>query len=261
MPQNTCDLRKLLDIVDECLSKGPGKIFLPRISNQRSFLKKFCLLLNNISVEMQAKGLGGKVALGSCQMYDAMVYKFGPSNRHQKYWRSSMQIYRGLKRINERNILQPIKALAEKLEISNFCYRPTRSYIRYLGSLILDRIYRLDKVRLHCSRSANLSMGYVELGHLLTFNLMCIAIASDVVREAMRQIRDLIQIYNQCSDYFMRGSSVFPQKFDESSLHSSHQIVELKNAFDRKKSTLKDIRGIENLLKLNDLAKEQQEGD
>jgi hypothetical protein len=80
---------------------------------------------------MRVRRIGKRVAFGSCQaiftctflrpigtndeafkMYDALSYKFGPSNRHQKYWRSTMQTYRELKRINGRNLLEPFETLA-----------------------------------------------------------------------------------------------------------------------------------------------------
>jgi len=42
----------------------------------------------------------------NCALYDAMVYKFGKSNRRQKYWNLVRQIYAGLQKINKRPLVR-----------------------------------------------------------------------------------------------------------------------------------------------------------
>jgi hypothetical protein len=46
-------------------------------------------------------------------------------------------------------------------------YAPARSAVYFLGALILERIVRLDRIRLMCFKAADASMGYVELKHFV----------------------------------------------------------------------------------------------
>lgn len=48
----------------------------------------------------------------SCALYDAMVYKFGKSNRRQKYWPIVRQIYNGLRRINRQPLVKSFEKFA-----------------------------------------------------------------------------------------------------------------------------------------------------
>jgi hypothetical protein len=48
----------------------------------------------------------------NCSLYDAMVYKFGKSNRRQKYWLHVRQIYTGLQRINKRPMVKSFEKFA-----------------------------------------------------------------------------------------------------------------------------------------------------
>uniref|UniRef100_A0A914MLZ0 Uncharacterized protein n=1 Tax=Meloidogyne incognita TaxID=6306 RepID=A0A914MLZ0_MELIC len=67
-------------------------------------------------------------------------------------------------------------------------------------------MFKLDKLRLICANSVDCSMGYVELGFFLTFNLMLISIISDVAKEANKQIIILANIYQKLGNYFYKSS-------------------------------------------------------
>lgn len=68
-------------------------------------LQKICMRLNSIIVDMRLNKLSGSFAATSVVLYDAIVYKYGRSNRRQKYWKYALQIYAELKRINRLNLL------------------------------------------------------------------------------------------------------------------------------------------------------------
>uniref|UniRef100_A0A1I8BXN4 Uncharacterized protein n=1 Tax=Meloidogyne hapla TaxID=6305 RepID=A0A1I8BXN4_MELHA len=65
---------------------------------------------------------------------------------------------------------------------------------------------KLDKLRLICANSVDCSVGFIELGHFITFNLMSIAIVSDIANEANKQINTLANIYQKLGNYFYKSS-------------------------------------------------------
>lgn len=76
-----------------------------QIANQKIIknLQNLSIKLNGICMNLkpsETKNFGGQIAQRSYLLYEALIYKFGQSNKHQKFWKISMQIYRDLKRIN-----------------------------------------------------------------------------------------------------------------------------------------------------------------
>lgn len=243
----------LFEFIDKSIQRGPGKFFRSNVNrdfHQKKALQRFGLDLNVVAAEFIAKKLGRCVSIASCQLYEALIYKFGASNRHQKYWKSTLYIYRHLKMINKSNLFDVLQTMLQRLESCDFNYQPTNSFLSYLGACLMDRIYKLDRVRYLCNHSAELSMGYVEIGHLLTFNLMIIAIASDVANEALKHICEYIKAYNKISKWLRRSSEIFPLIFDETTLHSSHQLGDKLRT--RNNSTLVAVGEIQSILEANE---------
>jgi len=194
--------------------KGRQKLLQHRRANLCEELKK---MLSDWSLnQLTMRGVCKK----SCRLYDAMIYKFGKSNRRQKYWHLVRQIYTGLGRINKRPLVKSFEKFVQALEKSRYVYRPSKQTVCYLGSLLLERILRLDEIRISCTRTASISMGYVELKHLLTFNLMSIAIASDVWKEAGNHINALIHSYDALSPWLRSFDKRFPVSVAEVPLRS-----------------------------------------
>ncbi len=77
---------------------------------QQIFLRRkranVCRKLREVLSEWRLNGLHGDVCKRSCALYDALVYKFGKSNRRQRFWRLVRQIYSELKRINARKMVR-----------------------------------------------------------------------------------------------------------------------------------------------------------
>uniref|UniRef100_A0A183BQ75 Pentatricopeptide repeat-containing protein n=1 Tax=Globodera pallida TaxID=36090 RepID=A0A183BQ75_GLOPA len=65
-------------------------------------------------------------------------------------------------------------------EKSGCSYHPTKKAMCYLGALLLRRLSLLDKLLFLSGRSADSSMGYIEIRHMLTFNLMSVAMLSEI---------------------------------------------------------------------------------
>uniref|UniRef100_A0A915EQF9 Nucleolus and neural progenitor protein-like N-terminal domain-containing protein n=1 Tax=Ditylenchus dipsaci TaxID=166011 RepID=A0A915EQF9_9BILA len=190
------NMEKLLGFIDTCLERGSKR-------------KMFSAKLLGVLVDLRLNKVGGCVAQKSCLLYDALVYKFGQSNRHQKFWKSTMQIYSQLKRINKINLIDYFAKIIKGLESSDFKSPPSRSTVCFLGSLILERIMK----------------------HLLTFNLMCIAIASDVASESLRQINHLSSLYDTLSEWLRKVHKRFP---------SSSSVLQLRSLNNKQGRTVDD---------------------
>lgn len=182
--------------------------------------KKLARALEVVVTEMRSGGLRGDIARPSCALFEALVYKFGRSNRHQKFWRIGRQCYQELKRLNRQPVLEPFERALQRLQQSKFAYAPTKRCLRFLATVLLRRILHLDRLRLICARSADCSMGFIELRHFLTFNLMSIAIASDVAAEAHRQMQMLAVLYASLGRWFRQSSRRLPSSIDGIQLKS-----------------------------------------
>jgi hypothetical protein len=75
--------------------------------------KKIHRQLKNATTEIEGRKLQGSICRHSCALYEALVYKFGVSNRHQKFWRIALRIYRELRRLNSQNVLGPFTQFAQ----------------------------------------------------------------------------------------------------------------------------------------------------
>ncbi|KAL3103326.1 hypothetical protein niasHS_002512 [Heterodera schachtii] len=122
----------------------------------------------------------------------------------------ALRVYRMLKKLNGQQMIGPFYKFTQKLKQSGYVYEPTKKGVCYLGALLLKRFSQLDKLLFLCGRSADSSMGYIELRHLLTFNLMSIAMLSEVSTETIRKMNQILQIYLDLSIWFRKYSNRFP---------------------------------------------------
>ncbi|CAK5031374.1 unnamed protein product [Meloidogyne enterolobii] len=198
--------QKFGELVDLWSSTGPQKMFSSKIKKSSiNFNKNLSKDFDGIIEEMKQKE-NKNAFLSNYFLFEALIYKFGNSNKHQKFWKISLKIYRELKRLLNEDILCYFDKFNEKLKNSQFIYSPLKQTICFFGAILLKRMFKLDKLRLICANSVDCSMGYVELGFFLTFNLMLIAIISDVAKEANKQIIILANIYQKLGNYFYKSS-------------------------------------------------------
>ncbi|KAF7637890.1 hypothetical protein Mgra_00002595 [Meloidogyne graminicola] len=190
--------KKFEELIDQLTSSGPGKIFSSKISSKANSInrnKKFSLVFDSAIEEIKKQGIKNNF-ISNCSLYEALIYKFGNSNKHQIFWKISLRIYRELKRINyQDDILGHFVKFSQGLKNSKFIYSPLRRSFCFFGAILLKRILKLDRLRLICAQCVDYSLGFVELGHFLTFNLMLIAIASDIANESNKQILFFANIY------------------------------------------------------------------
>jgi hypothetical protein len=77
-----------LGFIDTCIERGSSrKMFNSKLVAKPKTverLQKLSIRLNGVLVDLKLNKVGGKVAPQSCLLYDALIYKFGLSNRHQK---------------------------------------------------------------------------------------------------------------------------------------------------------------------------------
>lgn len=137
---------------------------------------------------------------------------------------------------DDKSIVKILKSF-QLSESGNYLYKPNESAVQYLGCLILERIVRLDRMRIHCLKTVNESMGYVELEHFvrytfylekfqliftkfdqhtiwpvlfqLPFAMTLIATAAEIAREAKLHIHTLRAIYDQLASWFCSYSDRF----------------------------------------------------
>jgi hypothetical protein len=76
-------------------------------------LRKLRFQLQGVLSTWKSNGIDGNISAGSMKIYDALVYKFGQSNRHQKFWKVTLQVYSELKRINQRNLFEILSKLSQ----------------------------------------------------------------------------------------------------------------------------------------------------
>lgn len=120
-----------LGLIDECLQNGFGKMFdSNEITNLNRIkqLQKLSIKLNGICMNLKVKNFDCKFAQKSCLLYDALIYKFGQSNKHQKFWQFTLQIYRDVKRINCRNLYNLF------LKFSKVSHFFSGFFFKYIGS-------------------------------------------------------------------------------------------------------------------------------
>ncbi|KAI1717063.1 NUDIX domain-containing protein [Ditylenchus destructor] len=208
---------EILSNIDSLVVKGAScRIFGSKmLTEQKGIdnLQKICMRLNGLLLDFKLNGnVGGPVALKSCQLYDAMIYKFGQSNRHQKFWKSMLQIYGQLKHVNkkDKNLIERIAKFVECMEKSDYKYKPTKFSVSFMGASILERIVKLDRIRMLCFKAVDSCLGYIERRHFLTFNLMCVAIASDVASESLKHIVHLKAGYDTLAKWFHRADEMLP---------------------------------------------------
>uniref|UniRef100_A0A914CAR8 Nucleolus and neural progenitor protein-like N-terminal domain-containing protein n=1 Tax=Acrobeloides nanus TaxID=290746 RepID=A0A914CAR8_9BILA len=220
----------LLETINLHLKNAPPKLFSSS-SSVLVDLRKLRFQLQGVLSTWKSNGIDGNISSGSMKIYDALVYKFGQSNRHQKFWKVTLQVYSELKRINQRNLFEILSKISQGLSNSNYTCAPSTSATCYVASLILERMIRLDRLRLLCVKSAHFSMGYIELNHLITFNLMLIAIASDIAKESLRHIYQLSKTYNELAYWFRSTDKSFPTSSAELQLRSipNGNITNLEN--------------------------------
>lgn len=86
-----------------------GKMISSKLIEDENSIDKFqkiSIRLNSVIVNMRLNNLCDSFASKFVELYDLMVYKFGRSNRRQKYWKYALQIYAELKRINRVNLFE-----------------------------------------------------------------------------------------------------------------------------------------------------------
>lgn len=84
-----------------------GRMFSPEYITDKILIEKnqkISMRLNSAIVDMRLNNMSGSFLPECVDLYDAIVYKYGRSNRRQKYWKYVLQIYAELKRINRVNI-------------------------------------------------------------------------------------------------------------------------------------------------------------
>lgn len=96
-----------LELISRSLNDGPPKLFTSS-SIYHMDLRKLRFQLQSILSTWETNGVDEGIAVGSMKIYDALVYKFGRSNRHQKFWKVTLQVYSELKRINRRNLKESL---------------------------------------------------------------------------------------------------------------------------------------------------------
>ncbi|KAI1730032.1 NUDIX domain-containing protein [Ditylenchus destructor] len=234
---------EILSNIDSLIVKGAScRIFGSKmVTEQKGIdnLQKICMRLNGLMLDFKLNGnVGGPVALKSCQLYDAMIYKFGQSNRHQKFWKSMLQIYGQLKHVNkkDKNLIERIARFVKCMEKSDYKYKPTKFSVSFLGASILERIVKLDRIRMLCFKTVDSCLGYIERRHFLTFNLMCVAIASDVASESLKHIEHLKGGYDTLAKWFHRADEMLPL---------SSSVLHLRSI------SVSDRRGISEKVKLD----------
>uniref|UniRef100_A0A915NYA0 WD_REPEATS_REGION domain-containing protein n=1 Tax=Meloidogyne floridensis TaxID=298350 RepID=A0A915NYA0_9BILA len=186
--------QKFAELIDFWSSTGPQKMFSSKIKKSSiNFNKNLSLKFDGIIEEMKQKEIKNAF-LSNYFLFEALIYRFGNSNKHQKFWKISLKIYRELKRILNEDILGYFNKFNEKLKNSQFIYSPLKQTIRFFGAILLKRMFKLDKLRLICANSVDCSMGYVELGFF----------------EANKQIIILANIYQKLGNYFYKSSKHWP---------------------------------------------------
>ncbi|KAH7726996.1 Protein C23H3.5 [Aphelenchoides avenae] len=213
--------QNIRDFVDETLTHGTGKLFDTASDTSEDSvrrLQKLRLQLKTVLGSLKINQADGGVSTSAVHLYDSLTYKYGASNRHQKYWRITKQIYAELKRINAKKPLEVMARIVQSLDSGKCHYRPSSSAVCFVGASLLERICRLDRLRLLCAKMASYSMGYLDLGHLVTMNVLLIATAAEVADDCLTHIQHMAQAYNELATWFTQHSNRSSKQFGLRSL-------------------------------------------
>lgn len=127
-----------LGLIDECLENGFLKMFDSKEINDANRIKelqKLSIKLNGICMDLKMENFGGKIAQRSCILYDALIYKFGQSNKHQKFWQFTLQINRDLKRINRRILYDPFLKFSQVRNLYMILFLGTLEFL--IGYIVI----------------------------------------------------------------------------------------------------------------------------
>ncbi|CAD5216249.1 unnamed protein product [Bursaphelenchus xylophilus] len=144
------------------------------------------------------------------KIYEAVVYKYGRAYRHHNFYRSAKQLLSFLKRLRDGSFLKQLERLFKGLNEAGCAYLPTQEFIIYLGALLCRRIALLDRLRWLAARNVDFDLGYVQLGHLVKFNMLLISLASELAENALRHLELLLKVYNETAECFCSASDKFP---------------------------------------------------
>uniref|UniRef100_A0A914GU31 Uncharacterized protein n=1 Tax=Globodera rostochiensis TaxID=31243 RepID=A0A914GU31_GLORO len=197
------------------LVPGVQKSGFPKIRSILCLLRD-CIRLK-LSMDSKTNSIFG-LALGKClnrsQRWKRMQIRGHWAFELPTFWKTALRVYRLLRKLNQQNLAEPFYRFSQRQEKSGCSYQPTKKAMCYLGALLLRRLSLLDKLLFLSGRSADSSMGYIELRHMLTFNLMSVAMLSEIASQASRQMLQLADIYLGLSVWFRKYSKRFPSTMD-----------------------------------------------
>ncbi|TKR72832.1 hypothetical protein L596_020226 [Steinernema carpocapsae] len=225
---------ELLQFVDDNVLQKPARMIKSSKAitdaDEVKSIEKLRFRLSAAVFSLQKCGINDAQTSVNGQILSALKYKFSNPFRHMKFWANVKKLHSQLRKLDAEGLRQTIRRLADvclqfyspfltcivkAVCIGNLYYPATPEYLTHIGSLILNRLFRLDRIRVTAAKMAYVCMGYIDIGNWMTINLLLVSVASDIAKDCLGQIIELSLIYNELVENLRQGSVKLPKNASE----------------------------------------------
>uniref|UniRef100_A0A1I8A0M4 DUF4477 domain-containing protein n=1 Tax=Steinernema glaseri TaxID=37863 RepID=A0A1I8A0M4_9BILA len=204
----------LLQFIDAHVLQKPGRVVKsakpvsdPQETNR---LEKLRFRLSSALTALTQAGINDAQTSVNGHILSALKYKYSSPNKHMKFWVNLKKLHAQVRKLDAEGLRHTIQRLTDAVSVGSMYYLPTAEYLTHIGCLILNRIYRLDRIRVTAAKMAFVCMGYIDIGNWMTLNLLLVSVASDIAKDCLGQMIELSLIYNELAPNLREGNERLP---------------------------------------------------